>query len=768
MPQDPYRFFRIEARELIDGLDQGILALEQGVPARQPVGVMLRLAHTLKGAARVVRQTDIADTAHRVEDLLVPFRESEAQVQPDDCAALRALVQAMTARLRAIDDPAAAIPPAPPTGPSAPRPSPAARPSPPAPGTGAGPGTEPGTGGETGTGEPLRTLRIGIDDLDGILGGVAQAGVSLETLGRSAAAIRESLALADSLAAALAPDRDGDGRGPDSSTARVRALAGRLRDALRGLRDDLGQAVERTSRDLGRATDAVRRLRLIPAATIVPALERTVQDAAEQLGKPVRFTAGGGEVLVDADVLDGVRDALVQVVRNAVAHGLESAQDRAAAGKPAAGLVELRIERRGHRVVFRCRDDGRGLDLAAIRAAALRRDPSRPVETVAAMTLDEAVTLVFRGGLSTARSVTALAGRGVGLDLVHDTVQRLKGGLTASTEAGRGTVVEIGVPVSLASLTVLQVAAGPFTVSIPLDAVRRAAKGIAGDTASPLPGNALLIDGEALPCLHLPTLLWPDGGAPSPDAAFPDAPFPDAAFPDAPAAAPTLLVVEAHGARAAVGVDRLLGAGTVVMRRLPAACGSVPWVAGASLDADGTPRLVLDPAGLVAMARDGRGVPPPARPTERRRLLVVDDSLTTRMLERSILETAGYDVDLASSGEEGLDKARAGGHALYVVDVEMPGIDGYEFIRRIRRDPALCHVPAIMVTSLSSDRDRRTAEEAGAQDYIVKSEFDEGRLLLRIRQLIGAPAGDRPISGQPAGNRPNGPQVEQAWQSSAP
>ncbi len=508
MAQDLYRFFRIEARELIDGLGQDILALEKGAPAREPVGRMLRLAHTLKGAARVVRQTEIADLAHRVEDLLVPFRDADAAIPRECCDAFQSAVEAMAARLRALDAVPPQAPPATPpatpptalsaTAPATAAPAPTPTPHPAAPHPAAAPPEE-----------PLRTLRIDLDALDDILGGTAQAAVSLEALSRGIATIEESVTLADSLVTALAPTpappRDGD-LGRAGAPARARALAERLRAVLGQLRGTLGAAVERTSRDLDRTGDAVRRLRLVPAGTIFPALERTAQDTAEQLGKSVRFETTGGDVLLDAHGLGGLRDALVQIVRNAVAHGLESAADRLRAGKPAEGLIVLRVERRGHRVVFQCRDDGRGLDLAAVRAAILRRGLMAP-DKVAAITLDEAVALVFRGGLSTARTVTAFSGRGVGLELVREVLARLKGELTAETEAGRGTAVAIGVPVSLASMTVLQVAAGGTVVSIPLEAVRQAVRTADSTTAPSVLGDALLFDGGAIPFLHLPALL---------------------------------------------------------------------------------------------------------------------------------------------------------------------------------------------------------------------------------------------------------------------
>jgi two-component system chemotaxis sensor kinase CheA len=186
----------------------------------------------------------------------------------------------------------------------------------------------------------------------------------------------------------------------------------------------------------------------------------------------------------------------------------------------------------------------------------------------------------------------------------------------------------------------------------------------------------------------------------------------------------------------AVGVDRLLGTARIVVRPLPELAPASPIVAGASLDAGGNPQLVLDPDGLVAAAQ-GEGAAEAEPIPVRHPVLVVDDSLTTRMLEQSILESAGYEVDVAASAEEALEIARRKRYALFLVDVEMPGMDGFAFVERIRSDPALLDIPAILVTSRAGEEDRQRGRDAGARGYIVKSEFDQAELLTMIRPLIG-------------------------------
>jgi two-component system, chemotaxis family, sensor kinase CheA len=238
------------------------------------------------------------------------------------------------------------------------------------------------------------------------------------------------------------------------------------------------------------------------------------------------------------------------------------------------------------------------------------------------------------------------------------------------------------------------------------------------DLAKRADSTGVVFDGALIPFLELSTALDPESRQKRSDSAI------------------SAVVLEANGELLALGVDRLLGAENVVLRRLPASTPALPIVAGASLDTEGNPRLVLDAERVVALAREqpllGVDEEVPAIP-----ILVIDDSLTTRMLEQSILESAGYEVALAASAEEGLEKARARRFALMLVDVEMPGMDGFTFVETTQADPALRSVPAILVTSRDAPEDRQRGRDVGASDYIVKSEFDQRQLLDRIRGLVG-------------------------------
>jgi two-component system, chemotaxis family, sensor kinase CheA len=631
MAKDPLRYFRIEARDLLARISSGTLELERGGSAGT-VPALLRSAHTLKGAARVVRQVEIADLAHRIEDVLQPFRDPGAPVPRDRIDELLALVDAIAARL-------AALPPA------------------------------PGAGGADDPLFPALGHARGDDaDLDALLAGLSQIG---HDLGAARSAVVD-----------------------------------------RGL----ATVLDRIGGELALAREAGERLRLTPASALFPVLERAVRDAAVSAGRQVGFEGRGGDLRLEAAVLDVVQPALIQLVRNAVAHGIGNEAVRRAAGKPAAGRVEIEVVRDGHRACFRCSDDGAGLDLEAVRQALLRggADPAQ----IAALDRDALVTRLLQGGITTAASVTGLAGRGVGLDVVREALLRLRGEVTARPMAGGGTSFELVVPLSRASLDVLVVEVGGQTAAIPLDAVRGTLRIDVADIVRSSDRDAISHRGELVGLVPLVLDAGRSGMTRRSGAAA--------------AAAVTAVVVAAAGSTAALAVDRLRGIETVVLQPLPAAAAAAPIVLGTHLDAEGRPRLVLDPRELANVADRLASSPPPLSAP----ILIVDDSLTTRMLEASILESAGFATDIATSGEEALLKAQRRPYALFLVDVEMPGMDGFGLVERLRADPSTRETPCVLVSSRAAAEDRLRGAEAGASAYIVKSDFDQARFLARVASLV--------------------------------
>jgi two-component system chemotaxis sensor kinase CheA len=690
MTKDPYRYFRIEARELVEGLSAGVLDLEKAPSGKDVIGRLLRLAHTLKGASRVVKLAAIAEEAHAIEDVLTPFRQGQAAVPQEELDRLLRLVDAIGARITSID-----------------------------------PAREPERAALAVRvpEEASETVRVEIDEVDHLLESVTEATVLVNALTGESASLEHAQRLAEGIADRLGPRRSGELGAATSreSLAKVSSLSEELSASLERIRRDVASGFEQVSRELGQVRDAANRLRLLPASWVFPSLERAARDAAHSLGKKIVFDASGGEVRLDAQVLAAIRDALIHVVRNAVAHGIEAESERAAARKPLAGRVALSVERRGHRIAFICQDDGRGVDVEAVRRVAA----DRGLLSSAAPPPDaqEVVRLLLQGGLTTASTVTEVSGRGVGLDVVRETAARLKGDVTLQSAPGLGVTLEICVPVSLSSLQALVVDAAGVAASVPLHAVRRTLRLTDSDIARSADSDTIVYDGNVIPFVPLAKALRRSMTS------------------DRGRRHWSAVVVEAGASLAAVGVDRLVGTTNVVVRPLPREAEVDVIVAGAALDAEGHPQLVLDPEGLVAAAHVGRGALAEPDSPPRWPVLVIDDSLTTRMLEQSILESAGYDVELAISAEEGLGKARNKRYGLFVVDVEMPGMDGFDFVARTRADPVLRETPAILVTSRGSGEDRQRGRDAGASGYIVKGEFDQGHLLQTIRDLIGAGKG---------------------------
>jgi two-component system, chemotaxis family, sensor kinase CheA len=682
MAQDPYKYFRPEAREILDQFSRGVLDLEKGGSGAPIVRQLLRLAHTLKGAARVVKQTEIANHAHAIEDALSPLRDSVEKVGREQIDSVLQHLDSITDRLAAL--------------------APVAE-------------TAAAAAGKTAPDEPARTIRTDLAEADAILDGVVETHALMNGLRAAVRSVQQIGQLADLLVSQFsAGERDRSG----SSRAHQRSLlAGELQRKLGAADRALVSIVDQMDRELRQLREGVERLRLVPAANLFTALERMVLDTARAQSKQVTFKGSGGDIRLDAQVLDAIVGALVQIVRNAVAHGIEPCDERVRAGKAAAGSVSVTISRRDRRVVFSCTDDGRGVDLEAVRKIASQRGL---VDSVAKEKgPEELVRVLLRGGISTSKIVTEESGRGVGLDVVRVAAERLGGEVVCRSEPGRGTTFEIVIPPSLSSMDALivETEGSGGIAAIPLDCVRATRRITASEITFAAPGASVLYGHAAIPFLPLATAL--DGAAWSVERSW------------------AAVIVADGGALAAIGVERLLGTAKIVVRPLPQPMTASPMVTAAALDADGNPQIILDPGGLITAARCGTRAEL-AVSSAKRTVLVVDDSLTTRMLERSILESAGYDVDLAVSAEDALERLRETRYALILVDVEMPGMDGFSFVQRLRADAKLRDIPAILVTSLAEPEHRQRGRDVGAQGYIVKSEFDQAELLSMIRPMMAA------------------------------
>lgn len=469
----------------------------------------------------------------------------------------------------------------------------------------------------------------------------------------------------------------------------------------------------------------IKRVRMLPLSTITGPFGRMVRDLAQEAGKEAVLKIVGGETELDKRVLEQIKDPLIHLLRNAVDHGIETPDQRQAAGKPRVGSITLTAEQLGKDVAISISDDGTGLNLEAIRGAVARRDGS----DAQALSEAELIEAIFKPGISTSPIITDISGRGVGLDVVRRSAEALHGRIDVDWTPGGGTTFVLTLPLALTSSRGLLVRASEETFAIPLTAIERIMD-ISREEISPLEGHdTVRHNGRPVTLVRLGDILE----------------LPPVRRSHNGDRIPAVVLASAER-RMAFAVDGLAGEQEVVIKGLGRQLSRVGGIAGATVMGSGEVVLILNVADLIKLAMRGerRSVfealteaTSPETARARRRILVVDDSITTRTLEKNILEVAGYTVLLAIDGQEALGViASSGMPDLIVSDIAMPRMDGFELTRRVKSDAQTSHLPVILVTSLDSPEDKSRGIEVGADAYIVKSGFDQNNLLETIEQLI--------------------------------
>ncbi len=470
--------------------------------------------------------------------------------------------------------------------------------------------------------------------------------------------------------------------------------------------------------------EEIKRTRMLPLSTITDPFNRMVRDLAQEADKEAILRLEGSDTELDKHVLEQIKDPLVHLLRNAVDHGLEMPDQREAAGKPRRGTITLAAEQVGKDVHISVTDDGAGLDLEAIRKAGARRG-----RDTANMTETELKELIFSPNISTSTIITDISGRGVGLDVVRRNVESLHGRIDLSYEPGRGTTFALTLPLTLTSSRGLLVRVADALFTVPLNAVERILQVQAAQVTALEGQDTIKYNGRPLTLFRLNDVLE----LPRPQKQRDGGRIP-------------VLVLASAERRMGFVVDELVEEQEVVVKGLGKQLSRVGGITGATVMGSGEVVLILNVADLIKMAVRGshRSVLTeltaniPVKMTRaRRRVLVVDDSITTRTLEKNILEAAGYVVDLATDGQEAWENLSAGDTPdLIVSDIAMPRIGGFELTRRIKDDARMAEVPVILVTSLDSPEDKAQGIEVGADAYIVKGQFDQTNLLETIEQLV--------------------------------
>jgi two-component system chemotaxis sensor kinase CheA len=466
---------------------------------------------------------------------------------------------------------------------------------------------------------------------------------------------------------------------------------------------------------------------------------------ARAAGKHVDLVLEDGGAEADRQVLERLREVLLHLLRNSIDHGIEPTAARLQHGKPPEGHITLRASVSGDYLNIMVEDDGAGLDIESIRQRAISGGVLSEAD-VARVSEGELIDLIFLPGFSTRQVVSKMSGRGVGLDVVRSQVERMHGRVMVQNFSGTGCLFTISVPLSLTSSHGLLLRIDQATYMLPLDSVQRIVS-VAPTDIKILEGRAcLLIDEKPLALVHLADLLGKNEHSVMKDERR------KVKGHEALVAGRSsnmvnwsLALLLGSGERQiACMVDAVLGEQELVVYRLPAPLQRVRFIAGATILADGSVVPILDVVDVVRSAIGSRYIVNQtidvAESSHTPTVLVVDDSITTRTLEKNILEAAGYKVTLATDGAEALETLRRmlenGGCDLLLSDIDMPRLNGFELTTQVRSDSVLKHIPIVLVTSLDTPADRERGISAGADAYIVKKSFDQQGLLDTIEQLI--------------------------------
>ena len=463
-------------------------------------------------------------------------------------------------------------------------------------------------------------------------------------------------------------------------------------------------------------------LRMLPASYIFSLFPRAVRDMAREFSKKIELKIEGEDTLIDKRVLEEIYDPLIHILRNAVDHGIEMPEERVALGKPETGTIIISAKQEGDRIIVKVSDDGRGIDPELIKRIALKKGLITEAE---AKTISdrEAIYLIFKPGFSSKATTTETSGRGIGMDVVKLHIEeKLKGHVEIETEKGKGTTFILTLPLTLAVVRCLLIKTAGMLFAVPTSNVQETL--IFGDDDIVISGGErqLKLRDEFLPFVKLADVLGMQGIYEGNLA----------------------LVVNMAGKTIAYEVEEILDEIPVVIKPIDEAINKSRLFAGATILGSGEIVLILNMAELVRSTNvtsfiDSKGIKAVGKTSGRKpRILVVEDSLTTRELEISLLRAAGYEVEGARDGYEAFNLLKQKRYDLVLTDIQMPRMNGYEFIRRVKRDAKLKNIPMVVVSSRSSKKDIEVGLNAGADAYITKSDFEGDRLLSLIARLVNA------------------------------
>ena len=741
--------FGLEAEAQTQVLSAGLLALERNPKQADQLEACMRAAHSLKGAARIVGVDAGVSVAHVMEDCLVAAQEGRLALRAEHIDALlqgtdllmriatpgdaqcEAAVPGFLGLMAALLDPRGAPQASLSLAPASPPSAELAAPATPAAETLAlAPRGKPASeGGE-------RVLRVTAERLNSLLDLSSKSLVEtqrlkpyLTTLQRLKRMHGQGMRALDGLKAQL--EASGHGAEVLESLVQTQRLLGETQQVLQQQAVDLDEFGWQASQRAQLLYDTALACRMRPFADVLSGQGRMVRDLGRSLGKQVSLQVEGEKTQVDRDVLEKLEAPLTHLLRNAVDHGIESPERRLQAGKPAEGMIRLRASHQAGLLVLEVGDDGAGVDLERLRRGIVERALS-PAETVAQMSDAELLTFLFLPGFSLRDTVTEVSGRGVGLDAVQHMVRELRGSIELTQVPGQGSRFQLRVPLTLSVVRSLVAEVGGEAYAFPLAHIERTLD---------LPAEGIVqIEGRQhfwheqrhIGLVSASQLLNRPAG-PGDEQNI------------------RVVVIREREQLYGVAVERLIGERVLVVMPLDPRLGKVQDISAGALLDDGSVVLIIDVEDLLRsvdkllssgrLERIERGPRGAARGAPRKRVLVVDDSLTVRELQRKLLGNRGYDVAVAVDGMDGWNALRGEDFDLLITDIDMPRMDGIELVGLVRRDHRLQSLPVMVVSYKDREEDRRRGLDAGADYYLAKASFHDDALLDAVVELIGGAQG---------------------------
>ncbi|CAM3744674.1 two-component system, chemotaxis family, sensor histidine kinase and response regulator WspE [Pseudomonas synxantha] len=739
--------FSLEADAQTQVLSAGLLALERNPTQADQLEACMRAAHSLKGAARIVGVDAGVSVAHVMEDCLVSAQEGRLYLQPEHIDALlqgtdllmriatpgndvgATDIEVYVALMERLLDPTQPIA----MGAPKPEPAPAVdevqhepepEPAPPVSSEAPRQNKRMTEGGE-------RVLRVTAERLNSLLDLSSKSLVETQRLKPYLASMQRLKRIQSNGLRAL-DTLDGQLKALDLSLEAQEALADtrRLLSEAQALLAEKHAELDEFGWQAGQRAqvlyDTALACRMRPFADVLAGQVRMVRDLGRSLGKQVRLEIEGEKTQVDRDVLEKLEAPLTHLLRNAVDHGIETPEQRMLAGKPAEGLIRLRASHQAGLLVLELSDDGNGVDLERLRGAIVDRHLS-PVDTALRLSEEELLTFLFLPGFSLRDTVTEVSGRGVGLDAVQHMVRQLRGAVVLEQTVGQGSRFHLEVPLTLSVVRSLVVEVGEEAYAFPLAHIERMCD-LAPDDIVQLEGRQhFWHEGRHVGLVAASQLLQrPPGQTPSDTL--------------------KVVVIRERDAVYGIAVERFIGERTLVVLPLDDRLGKVQDISAGALLDDGSVVLIVDVEDMLRsvdkLLNTGRleriaRRSQQASEAPRKRVLVVDDSLTVRELQRKLLLNRGYEVAVAVDGMDGWNALRSEDFDLLITDIDMPRMDGIELVTLLRRDSRLQSLPVMVVSYKDREEDRRRGLDAGADYYLAKASFHDDALLDAVVELIG-------------------------------